>query len=169
MTARLRPLLSLALAAAGVAGCTPRADFPSLAIRPAELDDSALEEPVRAQPVTASDPALKRQIDSLLSRARAGAADFDAAYGPAQAAIGSAGPSGSDSWIAAQQALSRLEAAGLESADVLAELNELATAHADTPTAREDYRAIETAIRTVEDAQAPRRERLESLRAQLGN
>src|SRR5688500_16718120 len=91
-------------------GCAPSDGFPSLAMRPVELQRS-FEEPERPPVIVPSDASLLARIQALRGEAGSGDSAFEAAWPAAQAAVGRAGGRESESWIEAQQALSRLEAA----------------------------------------------------------
>ncbi len=157
--APLAILLPLALAA----GCAAPGPYPSLAPRPAEkaYAEEADERRPTPQP---DDPALAGEIDRLLAAGRAGAAEFDAAFPAAQAAAASAGGAGSDSWIEAQQALSRLEAARARTTAALADLDRLAVERSSAGTLGERdgerLRAATADIQALADAQADRLRRL---------
>ena len=92
-----------------VAGCSmPGAGpEPSLAPRAAESIDPRVPIPdtVPAGPV---DPALAARLDALVAEVRSGQAAFAAREAEAARLSGSAGAVSSESWVAAQQALSRL-------------------------------------------------------------
>lgn len=162
----LRFPLSLAVAAAGLAlaGCRAAGPFPSLAQRSGERDLSTAE-PVRPAPEVARDPALAARIAELERLARQGERDFEAALGPAQAAAGAAGAANSESWISAQEAISRLEAARAETSRALAELDQLALRRADLPTDAEDHSALLAALDRVEALAAGQQSRIDRLRA----
>ena len=166
MALRKSLLPALLAAAASLSGCAVQGPFPSLAARPEEGLIS-LAEPVRPPVTVAPDPALRARVAALRERGRAGARAFDAAYPAAERATRSVGPSGSDSWIAAQQAVSRLEAARGEAAAALADLDRLAIDRADVATNAEDYAAIGAAMAEIERETAERQERLDALRSRL--
>jgi hypothetical protein len=161
--ARRKAPLAILFPLALAAGCAAPGPYPSLAPRPAEkayADDSEERAPT-PQP---DDPALASEIDRLLAEARAGAADFDAQLPTAQAAARAAGAAGSDSWIEAQQALSRLEAARARTTVAVADLDRLAVERAgagrlgDADSQR--LRAATAEIQALTDAQADRLRRL---------
>src|SRR5438105_2374541 len=125
----MKPYRVLAIAAAALlAGCTTKGPFPSLAPRPDER--LTIDEPVRAAPQIADDSALRVRINTLVAEARAGNAAFERDYDDAARTAARAGAAGSDSWMAAQQALSRVEAARGRTSDATAELHQLAVARA---------------------------------------
>lgn len=155
-----------AIAALLMPGCAAEGDFPSLAMRPAELDRS-VEEPQRPTPEVPDDPALRRRLSDLAATASEGERAFDAALGPAQAAIGAAGAPESESWVAAQQALSRLEAAREPTTRALAELDRLALNHAAVATSADDSLELEAWIRTVSRIVDGQQQRIDGLRERL--
>jgi hypothetical protein len=152
-------LLPLLLAAA----CAAPGPYPSLAPRPAEkaYADDADERKPTPQP---DDPALAREIDRLVAEARAGAAEFEAALPAAQAIAHAAGAAGSDSWIEAQQALSRLEAARARTTAALADLDALAVERSSAGTLGDSdgqrLRSATEQLQALADAQAERLRRV---------
>ena len=80
---------------------------PSLAPRAAESIDPRVPIP-DSVPVGPVDPALAARLAALRSEALAGEPRFNALAAEATRLAASAGPVSSESWIAAQQALSRL-------------------------------------------------------------
>jgi hypothetical protein len=99
------PLALLAAACAGGGG-----DYPSLAVREAERI-YASGDPIKPAPVIADRPGIAERIGALLAAGRDNAGAFEAALAAAQQLAGRAGGPGSDSWVAAQQAVSRAGAA----------------------------------------------------------
>jgi hypothetical protein len=154
--------LTLALALLTSAGCATGGDFPSLAPRPVE--QLSFEEPVRVDPPVAADAALRSRAAELLGRARAGDGAFEDAYARALPAVRGAGPSGSDSWVQAQEAISRVEAARIQTSSALAELDLLVAERADVPTSPEDHERLIEALRTAEAIAADQQRRLVALR-----
>ncbi len=165
--ARLRQTLAIFVAIfvplLVAAGCAAPGPYPSLAPRPAEraYAEDAEERKPTPQP---DDPALAGEIDRLLAEAGAGAASFDSALPAAQAAAGKSGAAGSDSWIEAQQALSRLEAARAQTTTAIADLDRLAVERISAGTLgsgdSERLRRATEEMRALADAQADRLERL---------
>lgn len=166
MTARSSARLALSAALLATAGCAPSDGFPSLAQRPAERNVS-LEAPVHPDVDVPSDPAVHSRVTELERQAQEGERSFEATLGSAAAAVGAAGPAGSDRWVEAQQALSRLEAARGPTTTALSELDALAISRAEVPTSGEDFAAIHAAIVRVEGIAAAQQERLDRLRVQL--
>ncbi|HEX8449512.1 MAG TPA: hypothetical protein VF652_07970 [Allosphingosinicella sp.] len=159
----LRTPLALLIPLALAAGCAAPGPYPSLAPRPAEAayaEDADERKPI-PQP---DDPALAGQIDRLLAEARAGGAEFDSALPAAQRAAGSAGGAGSDSWIEAQQALSRLESARARTTAALADLDRLSVERTGTGTLGEGdserLRRATAEMQALADSQADRLQRL---------
>ena len=132
LSAPLLLLLPITLSA-----CATEGETPSLAPRPMEYElsgrpippcltagaEAPPAPPVQAPP--ADDAQLATQIETLLTTARAGQARFAEILPRAQASGARAGAAGSESWIAAQQDISRLEAARARTADAAAELDAL--------------------------------------------
>ncbi|HEX8654326.1 MAG TPA: hypothetical protein VF693_03780 [Allosphingosinicella sp.] len=152
------------LAAAAIASaCKPEGTFPSLAPRPIESEDP-LEEPVRAPPVVVADLELRTSAASLLAEARRGHGAFEAAAGAAASAARGAGAPGSESWVVAQEAISRAEAARAPTMRALAELDRLATERAGLPTNEADFAAIRAALAQAERLAAVQQQRMDGLR-----
>ena len=164
-----RPLpleLALPAALAVLAGCAPNGDFPSLMPRPQEQGFS-LVEPRRAPVDVPRDAALRLRVAELRRQATGGEAEFDAAYRVADRATARSGAPESESWIEAQQAVSRLEAARGAVTEALAGLDRLATARADVPTSDEDEAAINDAFVAVREISERQQARLTRLRDRL--
>ncbi len=113
MTFRTKPLLSAALLPALLAGCAAKGTFPSLAPRPFELGKTSTAPAAVATstiPVRPSDPALLARLNTLVRRTDAGIGPFNTALANARRAVAASGRTvGSEAWIAAQMAISRLE------------------------------------------------------------
>lgn len=161
--ARLLALLAAALAASG---CATGGDFPSLAPRAIEREDPRAE-PVRTPPAVASDAALLAAVARLRADALAGAGAFAAELRAAEAAAGRAGAPGTEGWMEAQQALSRLEAARAPATIARAELDRLLILRASEPTAEEDLAAIRAALTEVERVAAEQQRHIDTLRSRI--
>lgn len=148
-------------------GCVTQGPFPSLAPRPGEGDIS-IAEPQRPDVAAPSDPAVAQRIATLKAQAQDGQNGFDAAYGRTTTTVATAGGQGSDSWSAAQEALSRLEAARGSTTEALAALDRLATERADMPTSIEDRALIDAAMADVARLAEVQNERIAELRRRLG-
>ena len=127
---RAAALLALAL----VAGCSSPGSFPSLARRAVEerpvprVDDP--EPPLPSAPAAAD---VRSRAAALLAEGRAGAERFAPEINAARDLAARAGATGGDAWAAAQQALSRAEAARAPLTVALAELDRLRLAEAANP------------------------------------
>ena len=95
-------ILSLAACSAPTTGPEP-----SLAPRTAEAIDPRVPIPGEV-PTGSVDPVLAQRLGQLVGEARAGVPAFDARQADADRLAGAAGPMASESWVAAQQALSLL-------------------------------------------------------------
>ena len=142
------PGLAVVLAAC-LAGCVSQGPFPSLAPRPAEREDWT-EEPVHQTPAAADDAALRTRLGALVAEAREGARAFEADLPAAERATAHPGAEGSDSWIEAQQAISRLEASRAGTTGAATELHQLRLARTGEATSAADLAAIDAAIVEVE-------------------
>ncbi|MFN2474316.1 MAG: hypothetical protein ABR588_10430 [Sphingomicrobium sp.] len=123
-SARLLPPILFSLLLLGA--CSTRGIHPpSLAPRAAEAIDPRLpvERPLVQRPV---DAGVRSRLAALIDEARAGEAAFRMAYGPAERAAGAAGAPQSESWIAAQELLSALEAARAPTSRAVGEIDALA-------------------------------------------
>ena len=144
-----RILASAALLAATLTACVSQGPFPSLAVRPAEREHWS-EEPVHTAPPVADDAAVRTRVAALLAAARAGSAQFDADIAAAERAAARSGAEGSDTWIEAQQALSRVEAARGDTTNAATELHQLRLERTGTATSAADLALIDDAIAQAE-------------------
>jgi hypothetical protein len=164
MRSRFPPFFLVPLATALLTiSCAAPGDFPSLAVRPAELDRST-EEPAREAVVIPSDPQLGVRIAALLAQILEGQRSFEAALPAARSTVNRAGAAQSESWIEAQQAVSRLEAARTATVTALSDLDQLAITRAAAPTSAEDFATLMSAL--DEAAAVARRQREEMDRLQ---
>jgi hypothetical protein len=161
----VRVHFSLLVPALLVAGCATGGDFPSLA--PRAVEQLSMEEPVRVDPPVAPNPALRGEAEALLARARTGDRAFEGAYARALPLARAAGPANSDSWVQAQEAISRAEAARAETTSALAELDRLVTDRADDPTNETDHAALMVAFRAAEALANDQHRRLAGLRTSV--
>jgi len=113
------------LFAAALAGCAGQSgSYPSLAPRP--IEQVSLAEPSRPTPPAAvADPAAVQRYAPLIDRARKADVDFRRVLEEERAALarGRGAGEGSDAWLAAQVALSRIETARGPVAKALADLD----------------------------------------------
>lgn len=119
-----------------LAGCGSPAGFPSLAPRPIEAIARQPERTATAQPRTV-DPALEARVTTLDGQLRTADAAWSAGVATTRTAIARARGAavGADSWIEAQQVISRLESLRQATAahrDAVADLR-LAQAQSATP------------------------------------
>lgn len=143
----IRPAARLAVLAAFLlcaSGCARQdGSFPSLAPRPGEAKGFGEPEAPPAPPLTA-DPALDRQVAALTARLEEAGRSFDSAAARAEplAARARGAAEGSEAWIAAQSALSELDAARADASGVATDAEALAVERAAT--LLPDYPALET-------------------------
>ena len=146
--------LLLSLSACGKPG-----SYPSLNPRPIETKATGLltEPEAQATPLAPATASIREKIDAALSAAQAGDAEFARAVGSARSAVGAAGTSGSESWIAAQMTISALERTRAPVKGALSDLDAaLRSTLAGPPS--EDLGAVQAAIRTVEAIDARQNE-----------
>jgi hypothetical protein len=163
--ARLLPPLCAGLLALLAAGCAADGPYPSLAQRPAEKAYAEERDaPDPAPPPLADDPALAPRIAAAVAEGEAGRAAFDAAYEAAAPLVGRAGARGSDGWIEAQQALSRVTAAQAQTTKALADLDQLTAVRAAAgPVSAADLARLKAGtarVQAIADAQSERLARL---------
>lgn len=147
------------------AGCATGGEFPSLAPRPVE--QLSFEEPVRVDPPVAPDAALRARAGALVAQAREGDRAFEGAHAAALPRIRAPGATGSDSWIQAQEAISRVEAARGATTGTLTEFDAWLVELADEPVNAELWAEIaedRAAISALVDEQ---RQRLDSLKSSV--
>lgn len=158
-------LIPSLLSAALLAGCAPKGAFPSLGVRPVE--QLSFDEPAREAPVVAEDRELTGRIAELSGRASRGQSNFAALLPPARSLASAAGAMGSESWIEAQQALSRLEAARALTISALAELDRLVIERAARPTNAGQYQELGNALERANSLAQAQQAEVDRLRASL--
>ena len=158
-TPRALPLL---LTAASLAACAAPGDTPSLTPRPMEyelsgrplppcLAGAAVAPAPSVEAPAVQDPQLAAQVKRLLGQARQGSSEFAAILPEAQRSAARAGAQGSEPWVAAQLALSRLEAARGRTVDALAEIEGLLLARSNAPGANaQDLQRLNAAAEEVQ-------------------
>lgn len=149
-----------------LAGCAERGPFPSLAQREVERENR-FDEPVRTPPAAAPDPALAAAVSELLGQARQGQSAFGELLPAARASAAAAGAAGTESWIEAEQALSRLEAARAPTVIALAELDRLSIKRAGRPTESGQFQALMAAVATAKRLADAQQEQIDRLRGSL--
>ncbi|MDQ8754614.1 hypothetical protein RCO27_00065 [Sphingosinicella sp. LHD-64] len=161
------PIIPLAGSALVLGGCVSQGTYPSLAPRPGEREIS-IAEPVRPSADVPGDAALRQRVAALQAQAAAGQRAFEGAYGAAAAAVNRAGAPESESWIVAQEALSRLEAARGATPEALAALDRLQTDRTDQPTSTDDFALIGAAIAETTRLAEAQEVRIAGLRRRIG-
>ena len=127
------PRLLAAPAFALLVSCAAQGSFPSLAPRP--IERALAEETLRTPSETIAadaDAKLVEQVAGFVAEARGGQSAFAAALPGARASAAASGDAGSENWIEAQQAISRLESARAPTVAALAELDRLAVVRVGT-------------------------------------
>ena len=166
MKASLPPLM---LGSMLLSPCAAQGPFPSLSPRapeyeltgrkpPPAIAASMAERPNQTvAPSAATDPQLPGRIAALVASAQQGQRAFEALLPQARSAVRRAGAMSSDSWIAAQQEISRLEAVRAPTADALGELESLVLAGSRDAAAngadRQRISAAAAEVRTLADSQ----------------
>jgi hypothetical protein len=144
------PLFAALALALPLAACASEGPFPSLAPRAVEKEEA----PVQAAPPApvAADPRLAALLAELRARAREGHNQFQGALPGVERAAASAGAAGSEAWVEAQLAVSRLEAARAPVVSALAELDALLLARSNqaAPTNDADLAALQAAVAEVQ-------------------
>jgi hypothetical protein len=166
---RSSPALLALLAAALVAGCATEGEFPSLAPREAErvYAEEARSPPPKA-PVLPDDPAIAERAAALVAAGRGGNEAYESAMAAARRLVSAAGAPGTESWIAAQQAVSRVEAARAETVNALADLDRLAIAEAGSPPLSDaDFARLTSATAELQQLADRQHEALARLRESL--
>ena len=186
---RFRTLPPLLAGAALLASCAASGPFPSLAPRAVEHDPSdgtALVRPCLkggqqasgttprpalppAPAVEPADPTLPARLEALNAKASEGDSAFGRAIDTAAAAVSSAGTAGSESWVAAQQAVSRAETARAPTLDALSDLSALAVAVAQRRANPADAQALREALDAVQAIADRQFARIGEVRAPLKN
>jgi hypothetical protein len=160
----MAPRFALLLPAALLSACAASGDYPSLAPRATEytlsgrplpaclVRQGGAATPTQSEPDGPVEPdhQLRERIEALLGEARRGQSEFAAVLPAAEAAARGAGAAETESWIAAQQQISRLEAARVKTQDALAELERLALACQNNPKSHpEDLQRVTVATEEV--------------------
>ena len=162
----MRGFIILSLIAA--AGCAAQTDAPSLAPRAAEAIDPRVEVPevIVSTGVTLN---LPNQLETLVAQALAGDEAFRAAAAAAERLAAAAGPPQSESWIAAQQALSAAVAARAPVTLALGEIDSLAARRVQQlgGIGVADLAAIEAAAARVAEIDAREAALIEQLQERL--
>ena len=161
------PLLLLGLA---VASCArPGGPYPSLAPRAGEAVDPRVPvtKPLNARPASAE---LAGRLDSLVELARQGDDAFAPAAEAARRLADAAGPPQSESWIAAQQALSAAIAAREPTARAVGDIDALGAGKLQSAggIAPNDLKVIEQAAAVVAAIDTRQSETIAAIQRRLG-
>jgi hypothetical protein len=161
---------SIIAAAVALGACSAAGGpYPSLAPRRAETIDPRLEvvRPMNDRPASAK---LSAQLASLVAQARSGEAAFEPAVAGAERLAAAAAAPQSESWIAAQEALSAAIAARKPTATALADIDTLGATALQTQggIAPNDVRAIQSAAAEVARIAGGQTDRIAALQRRLG-
>ena len=163
------PVLLPILALSACQTATTRAE-PSLAPRAVEAIDPRLpvDVAVDARPI---DSGLAVRLSALIAEARASAAAFDTLEPAARAKARAAGSPESESWVAAQTALSELDRARAPFARAIADLDELrsASARSGDRASPADVAALEAAAAELLAVSERQSAALDSIREQIAS
>ncbi|WP_051504288.1 hypothetical protein [Sphingomonas jaspsi] len=156
-------LLTLLSACAATSGPEP-----SLARRPAESIDPRVPVPGEI-PAGTVDAALAAQLAAAIQAARGGVDEFDRRAGEAERLAAAAGPMASESWVAAQQSLSRLVEQQGVTARAAADVDALAATRLQTTKwlTPADQSAVRSAQETIAAIADPQLATIDRLRNQL--
>ena len=164
----VRQLLIPAMLALGACS-TAGGPYPSLQPRAAERVDPRLEpvRPMNDRPVT---PSLAARLAALVGQARAGDAAFEPAASEAERLAAVAGAPQSESWIAAEQALSAAIAAGHGTTVALADVDALGADALQTHggIAPNDLEAIQSAAAAISGIARRQAARVDAVQNRLG-
>jgi hypothetical protein len=162
--------IGLALLVLSLAACArPGGPYPSLQPRAAEAIDPRVPivRPMNTRPASAS---LTERLSALVAAAESGDASFDAAASQAEGLAASAGAPKSESWIAAEEALTAAIAARKPTATALGDIDTLAATALQTQggIAPNDLNAIQSAAAHVASIDQRQAERVKALQQRLG-
>lgn len=180
---RFRALPPLIVGAALLASCAASGPFPSLAPRAVERAGNdgtapvppclgAEQETARAASLTSAaaepvDPTLPARLAEFRAQAQTGDHAFATAIDVAAKAVSSAGAAGSESWVLAQQAVSRAESARAPTLDALSGLSALAIETAQRRANPEDAQAVQDALHAVQEIADGQTARINEIGASL--
>jgi len=143
--------------------------YPSLQPRAAEAIDPHVQpvQPINNKPVAA---ALARQLAALVDQARSGETEFEPAAGNAERLAAAAGAPQSESWIAAQAALTAAIAARRPTAMALADIDAIGATALQTQggIAPNDRKAIQSAASAVAAIARGQTDRIDAIKRRLG-
>ena len=144
--------------------------YPSLQPRSAEKIDPRVpvERPMNNRPAGL---ALTARLASLVAQARDGDASFTIAAADAERLAASAGSPQSESWIAAQEALTAAVAARKPTAMALGDIDEIGATALQTQggIAPNELAAIDAATREVSELDQRQADRIKAIQSRLGS
>ena len=147
----------------------PGGPYPSLRPRAAEAIDPRVPvvRPINDRPVT---PGLAARLSALVDQAQSGNAAFDAAASAAERLASGAGAPQSESWIAAQEALTAAIAARRPTATAIGDIDEIGATALQTQAgiAPNDFAAIKSAAATVSAIDRRQAERVNAIQKRWG-
>lgn len=163
--------VSILVPAVGLlAACSaPSGPYPSLAPRSAEAIDPRV--PIPSEVVVGpADANLSAHLAALIDQAQAGDAAFSDAAAHAERLAAAAGSSQSESWVAAQQALSAAQAARGPTTRALGDIDGLAASALEQQGGipAGNLAAIRAAAARVSDIDRRQSDRIEAIEARLG-
>lgn len=166
----MRKLPSIIAGTLALAACSSSdGRYPSLAPRAAEAIDPRLPvvRPMNDRPVSAS---LASQLAALVAQARGGEDAFEPAVANAERLASSAGQRQSESWIAAQEALSAAVAARKPTAMALSDIDALGAnaLQQQGGIAPNDLSAIQSASAEVSKIANGQTDRIDAIQRRLG-
>ena len=148
----------------------PGGPYPSLHPRAAETIDPRLpvERPINEKPVSGE---LAGRLSTLVAQARNGSAAFDSAAAAAERLAGDAGGRTSESWIAAQQALTAAIAARAPVTGAAGDIDAIAATALQTKggIAPNDFAAIQKAAEEVAGLNDRQAARIAAIQRRLGD
>jgi hypothetical protein len=148
-------------------GCAAQGPFPSLAQREVERIYAA-GDPIAVVPDAPDRQGMSGRIAAFAGRAREGNLDFERALAQARPLAARAGAAGSESWLAAQQAVSRAQAARAATVSALADLDQFAAAQAlEGPLSPGDYGRLTESLAQMQALAAGQEARLAELSGRL--
>ncbi|NUT01607.1 MAG: hypothetical protein HOP96_11590 [Sphingomonas sp.] len=166
----MRTRNSIMLGALGLLGAcsTPAGNPPSLAPRAAEAIDPRVPIPNEV-PVGPADASLSDHLAALIDQAQAGDSAFRAAAETAERLANAAGAPQSESWIAAQQALSVAQGARAPTTRALGDIDGLAATALKTKGGipAGNLNAIQAAAAKVSEIDRRQAERIEAIENRL--
>lgn len=149
----MRTFTALSLILATAACTSGPGDFPALGVRPIESRSDAVEAPPAS--TATPDPAMAATAEALSVESAAYSRTFDETLAMVQSQARAAGPEGSESWVAAQLGLTKLDRIRARTVSDLAEFDKMLIAEyaANRPVAPETA-AVAAQLQARADTQA---------------